>query len=214
MPFLLLIFLAALALPARSPGRDWPEPPWGAAPLLSVLLTALTIAVSTGYAALLSRRIRYALSPDYHVQELELARYERGRARQQYMVFALYVLALLGFGWGDAVGRFWRVGDRLLPFAELIVLAPFFTSILLSWLCFYDAERTQWSVRHLDLGLENAMPEREGTVESGAVFTAVALRHSACPIRWRPDGRTSCSRPVSGWRWCRFLSGCYWRKKS
>ena len=171
MPFLLLVFLSLACLP--DPGRDWPEPPWDGSPWLAVVLTALTVGLSTLTAGWLARRVRLALSPDYFVRESALARYDRGRARHQYLVFGLYVLALLVFGWGSAVGKLWSTPSRVLPFAELIVLAPFLVSLLLSWACFYDAERAQWGVRHLEEGLSSALSGREGSVETAAAFTAV-----------------------------------------
>ncbi len=171
MPFLLLVFLSLVCLPEV--GKDWPVPPWGDLPWLSVVLTAFTVFVSTLSALRLSRGVRRALSPDFFVRESVLTRYEKGRSRHQVLVFVLYVLALLVFGWGDAVGRFWRIGERLLPFAEVIVLAPFLVSLLLSWACFYDAERAQWGARHFDAALEISLPERDGIVEPAAAFTAM-----------------------------------------
>ena len=169
MPFLLLVFLALVCLP--EPDQDWPKPPWGSAPGIAVLLTVLTVIIASLSAQLLSYRVRLVLSPSARFRDLVLERYERDRSRHQYLVFGLYLLVLLVFGWGNAVGRFWRIGDRLLPFAELVILAPFFISLLLSWSSFFDAERSLWSARHMDDGIENALARHEDGGATAATFT-------------------------------------------
>jgi STE24 endopeptidase len=184
MPLLLLVFLWLACLP--EPGKDWPEPPWDAGPWLAVVLSTLTVGVATLSASLVSRRARLGLSSGVQVRDEVLTRYERSRSRHQLVLFGLYLLALLVFGWGDAVGHLWRVGDRLLPFPELIVLAPFLASLLLSWACFYDAERLLWGAGHIDEGLNAALPERQAVVETGATFTTVAR-----PAYRVPDSLTS-----------------------
>src|SRR5260370_14156646 len=184
MPLLLLLlrWLACL----REPGKDWPEPPWDAGPWLAVVLSALTVALATLSAGLVSRRARLGLAPGVQLRDEVLTRYERSRSRHQVVLFGLYLLALLVFGWGDALGRLWRVGDRLLPFPELVVLAPFLASLLLSWACFYDAERSLWGAGHMEEGLNTTLPEREAVVETAATFTPVLP--PACRV---PDSLTS-----------------------
>jgi Zn-dependent protease with chaperone function len=184
MPVLLLLFLWLACLP--EPGKDWPEPPWDAGPWLAVVLSAMTVGISALSAGLVSRRTRLALAAGAQAREDVVMRYERSRSRHQLLLFGLYLLALLVFGWGNAVGRFWRVGDRLLPLPELVVLAPFLVSLLLSWACFYGAERALWATGLLDDGLANALPEREAAVETVATFTTVP--HATYGV---PDSLTS-----------------------
>jgi Zn-dependent protease with chaperone function len=132
MPFLLLALLALACLP--DPGTGWPEAPWGPRPWLSAALTGLTVFATAGTAYLVALRAR-RLRPG------ETRRFERARRRHQWLLLGLFAVALLVFGWGRTVGVFWRVGDRLLPGAEVLVLAPFLVSLLLSWACYYDVDR-------------------------------------------------------------------------
>jgi Zn-dependent protease with chaperone function len=182
----LLVFLSLACLP--EPGRDWPEPPWGSSPWAGVVLTALGVGLAVLSAAVVTLRARRAVGPGGELREADLVRYERARSGHQLLLIGLYVISLLVFGWGHAVGVLWRAGDRLLPGAELVVLAPFLVSLLLSWACFYDAERSQWGTRHLDGALENGLSECEGVVEAAA-FTAVARPTVRVPdtlsSRWR-----------------------------
>src|SRR6516165_720258 len=100
MPFLLLVFLSLACLP--EPGRDWPEAPWGPSPWLGVIFTALGVAFGVFSAWVISRRARRVLSPNPIVAEAALSRYESGRVGHQYLLIGLYVVSLLGFGWGNA----------------------------------------------------------------------------------------------------------------
>lgn len=147
MPFLLIVFLMLACLPKV--GEDWPQPPWIASCRLSVLLTGLTVAFLVGWAWCLAWRARRTLEFAPTCRDQILHRYERGRRRHLQALFALYVVSLCLFGWGWAVGIFWTwPGGRILPAAELVLLAPFLAAMILSWVCFYDADRAAYLAAH------------------------------------------------------------------
>jgi Zn-dependent protease with chaperone function len=162
MPFLLMVLLTVACLPDLEIQQDgstfWPEPllptPFGLDPVLwSVLLTAgATLAVGV-HAWWLSRRVAAPLHRDPNLRDQLLPRYERRRFFHQFGLFALLGLGLCVFGWGWAVPHFWRHGEVLLPGAELMVIAPFFAGMVLSWLFFFDADRAshQAAYRLVDL---------------------------------------------------------------
>ena len=147
MPFLLMLLLTLACLPDLS---FWPEPfwkqelaPFGVSPVVwSVLLTGLALALVGLNAFWMSRRVAVPLQRDPNLRERVLPRYERWRFFHQIALFALLGVALGVFGWGWAVDQFWRT-ERfgVLPCAELVVVAPFFAGMVLSWLFFYDADR-------------------------------------------------------------------------
>jgi Zn-dependent protease with chaperone function len=143
MPFLLLLFLTWVCLPEK-----W-DAPWEpfASPWLSAGLTWLVVALVAGFAWVITHSVKTRLAGHAAEREQVLRRYSRLRT---YHVFALlggYALALYLFGWGWVVqglgpalaGEAWH--DRLLPGAELLILAPFFLGLVLSWCAFYGAER-------------------------------------------------------------------------
>src|SRR5581483_12245998 len=99
-----------------------------------------------------------------------------GRVRHHLLMLAVYLLSLIGLGWGWAVGQAWsRPGapvwveeDRreevpLLPLAgaEVLVLAPFILAQLLSWAIFHDADHAcnQPAPRPLDPDFPPREPE-------------------------------------------------------
>src|SRR5262249_5291468 len=68
-------------------------------------------------------------------------RYGRGRLLHLLGEALTYGLALYAFGYGWAVQSLWATKGGLLPGTELLLLAPFCVALVLSWACFYDAER-------------------------------------------------------------------------
>lgn len=151
MPFLLMVFLVLVCLPEP---ETWPEPLWTDSPLVCVAATWLTVLLSTLYAFRVARHLSGRLEQEPSRREHLLARYERGRFRQQITLFVVYVLALLGIGWGWAVGQLWRGVAAPLPGAELLILAPFITAQLLTWTAYYDAERALHRASHRLLAIE------------------------------------------------------------
>src|SRR5262249_22857136 len=139
MPFLLMLFLTLACVPDM---KDWPEPVrWVGSPVKSVLLTWLGVLLEVGLAFAVSRRVQQLLhdTPAPHHQILRT--YSRGRLCHLIGLFASYALALYLFGYGWAVNSLWTWHGRLLLLPELLLLAPFCVALLLSWTCFYDAER-------------------------------------------------------------------------
>src|SRR5579883_2928930 len=151
MPFLLMVFLTLVCMPRVD---EWSAPGWfGASPEsatwawvgVSALCTWLGVFLSVGYAFVVSRLV--CRSRHQHVEQREamLQRYDRRRAFHSVLLLVAYGLSIWLFGWGWAVRSFWRwPGGTLLPAADLIVLAPFLTALVLSWAFFYDADRASY----------------------------------------------------------------------
>ncbi len=151
MPFLLMVFLVLVCVPdaeAWSPPlwltsvNPWPTPPWAQSPLLCAAITWLAVALTGMHAFLVAWRVRSPLNVVPELRERLLRRYERGRLHHQIGLFVMYILVLVVFGWGWSVAELWRgQGQRPLPGAELLILAPFVIAQLLAWSIYYDAER-------------------------------------------------------------------------
>jgi STE24 endopeptidase len=138
MPFLLMVFLVLVCLPEP---EAWWKPLWTDSPLACVAATWLAILLTSLHAFFVARRVRVPLEGEPSLRERLLTRYERGRFHHQIAVFLVYVLALLGLGWGWSVGQLWRGNVSPLPGAELLILSPFVIAQLLAWAAYYDAER-------------------------------------------------------------------------
>src|SRR3954452_16457452 len=137
MSFLLMVFLTLVCL-----FEAYAPPLFGyGPPALGVALTWLAVAAVLAHAFRLVRNLRRGLAGDPARRERALKRYERGRVRHQAGLTAAYVLALGVFGWGWVLQHYWTwPGHGLLPGAEVLLLAPFLVSQLLSWALFYDAD--------------------------------------------------------------------------
>src|SRR5436305_8533162 len=137
MPFLLMLFLTLACLP-----ESWPRPAaWVGSPVRAVLLTWLGVAAEVALAFVISRRVQQQLHDAGTPREQAVRAYARGRLRHLVGLFVTYGLALYVFGYGWAVHSLWVWHGHLLPGAELLLLAPFCVALLLSWTCFYDADR-------------------------------------------------------------------------
>jgi Zn-dependent protease with chaperone function len=162
MPFLLMVFLVLVCVPNA---HDWPEPPWTTSPWWCLAITWLAVALTGGHALLVARRVTGPLGGEPTLRERVLHRYERGRFHHQIGLFAVYILALLVFGWGWAVARLWQSpAGTPWPGAELLVLAPFVVAQMLAWAVYYDAERASHLAAHHLLAAEShagAWLERE-----------------------------------------------------
>jgi Zn-dependent protease with chaperone function len=147
MPFLLMVFLTLVCLP---PVKAWPAPLWTESPAWCALLTGLGVALTAFNARRLARGLTRGFRRDPAGRERLLRRYERGRFRHNILLFTVYVLSLVVFGWGWAVGTAWHAGPGAqdetpgLPGTELLLLAPFLLAQLLSWAFFYDADRASY----------------------------------------------------------------------
>jgi STE24 endopeptidase len=145
MPFLLMVFLVLVCLPEP---EIWPKPFWTDSPLASIAATSLTVLLIGLHACFVATRVCRPLEKKPSLREHLLGRYERGRFRQQIALFTLYIVALLGLGWGWAVAQLWRGNNMSLPGAELLILSPFVISQLLTWMAYYDAERAVHRAAH------------------------------------------------------------------
>jgi Zn-dependent protease with chaperone function len=156
MPFLLLLMLTVSCLPV-----NWPRPPewvaacgravlgcfgWTAtddgARAGSVLLTWAGVALAIALAAAIAQQTRRALVRCPERRDTIARRHSSWRFYHLLSLFAVYGLSLYVLGWGWVVqgGAGEGVGEPL-PGAELLVLVPFVTALLLSWTVSYDGER-------------------------------------------------------------------------
>jgi Zn-dependent protease with chaperone function len=157
MPLLLLLLLTVVCMPFR-----WPEPPdWVGAVggqvlkafgfrafeqlddlVGSTLLTWLGVALAVAWAAAEARWVRRQLARDPGQRDHLQQRYVSRRFYHLVGLFVIYGLALYVLGWGwVAQGAPVLDATEILPGSALLVLAPFLTALVLSWACFYDADR-------------------------------------------------------------------------
>jgi STE24 endopeptidase len=143
MPLLLLLLLIVACLPVR-----WPPPPDWLDVDVALALTWLGVAGMIGLASGVAYRFRWILARDPGQHAECLQRYATWRLYHALGLFAFYGLSLYLLGWGWCVQNVYVWGPPgpdgyadTLPGVELLVLAPFLTALLLSWACFYDAER-------------------------------------------------------------------------
>jgi STE24 endopeptidase len=131
MPFVLLLTLALTCLEGA-----WPPPPGWLGPVGSVALTWGGVAVLVGVAALASRQTarqaRHSPPP---------ARLGSWRRKHLFLTLALFVAALFVGGWGATARQTMSWDGRTLPGAQLFLLSPLFSALLLTWACTYAVER-------------------------------------------------------------------------
>src|SRR5713226_10525689 len=144
MPLLLLLLLTLACLPDRWDflarlGQDVLG--WDVSVAMSALSTWLAFAGVVGLAALLSYRTCRSLTRAPARREALLHRYQTWRFYHQASLFLVYVVSLYVFQWGWAVQRLSGPTEPLFPGAELLVLAPLLAGLVLSWCCFYNADR-------------------------------------------------------------------------
>jgi Zn-dependent protease with chaperone function len=161
MPFLLLLLLTLACLPVA-----WPRLA-GLSDTGSVGLTALAMGSMVAAAWLLSRLTARQLRRHPELREPILHHYGRLRLLHLIALVCLYGLSVGLFGWGWLVQHLgnsygpeellateqillglWIETPRTYPLtegvylgAELVILAPFFAALVLSWACFYNVER-------------------------------------------------------------------------
>lgn len=137
MPFLLLLLLTLACLPDK-----W-EQPWGwpATPERSAALTWFGVLLVTAFAGAIASGVCRGLAVDPGGREAVLRRYARWRSYHVFTLLVTYGLSLYVLGWGWAVQQVAGHGPSELPGAELLILLPFLAALVLSWVCFYDAER-------------------------------------------------------------------------
>jgi Zn-dependent protease with chaperone function len=149
MPLLLLVFLALVCLPEID---TYEAPAWIASPGMASLLTLGIVVVLVLFAAWLSQRTISLLHRYPERREDILAGYDRGRRFQNLALFAGYVAILAVAGWGWAIKEFWRWDGRLLPLPEIPLLLPLLVMMVLSWACWFGADRAAHRALHPGAG--------------------------------------------------------------
>ncbi|MGH9676443.1 MAG: M48 family metallopeptidase, partial [Candidatus Acidiferrum sp.] len=133
----------------------------------SAIWTAVGVLLTAGAAFSLSQRTVRLLRKRPDRRDEWLTKYQRWRWRHRLLLLGTYVMALLVLGWGGAVRELWQgAGTGQWPFAEFVVLAPFLASLLLSWFCFYDADKAAHQTGQRIFGLD---PLSRGWLEQQAV---------------------------------------------
>jgi STE24 endopeptidase len=139
MPFLLMIFLTVACLP------EWRDPPgWVNSIFWSALLTWLGVALVGLESCWSAWRVRRALNRAPAQRERIAARHERRRFWRQILLLGVYAVSLYAFSWGWAASHWWAwdgQGASPIPGVKILILAPFFVGLLLTWIFAYDADR-------------------------------------------------------------------------
>jgi STE24 endopeptidase len=142
MPFLLMVFLTVACLPKWD---SQAAPGWVDSTFWSAVLTWSAVALLALEAFWSARRVRRAVERDPGRRDRTATRYERGRFGRQLLLIAVYALSLYGFSWGWAVAQLWSWDGRgasPIVGVKVLTLAPFFVSLLLTWVFAYDADRS------------------------------------------------------------------------
>jgi Zn-dependent protease with chaperone function len=117
--------------------------------VITAILTWAGIAVVVVVAAGLAHGIERAIRQKPDARENVLGRYAAWRFYHLLLLIGFYTFALYILGWGWSVQRLSTLVDRsqtagdqlMLPGSEVLLLAPFLAGLLLSWTCFYGADR-------------------------------------------------------------------------
>jgi STE24 endopeptidase len=144
MPFLLLLLLTLVLLPDR-----WSEPLWvpSGTPtrphdlIVSAALTWLMVALVVAFARFATARVTRGLADYPGHRERLLRDYGRLRTYHVFLLLGTFALSIYALDWGWTVQTLCLHGTEMLPGAELLILAPLFVALVLSWVVFYDAER-------------------------------------------------------------------------
>jgi Zn-dependent protease with chaperone function len=81
------------------------------------------------------------LAEDANQRESLLRFYGKWRTYHSLGLLGVHGLALYVFGWGWTVQQLTGGGPTVVAGADLLILLPFLTGLILSWFFFYDAER-------------------------------------------------------------------------
>jgi Zn-dependent protease with chaperone function len=136
MPFLFLVLVAVASLPGK-----WPQPPAWLGAAGCALVTWAGATLLAGAAGLLSGRLQRRLARAPRQRPTLLQRYAAFRRFHLLTLLSLYVVALYPLGWADTARHVALFGMREFPGVELLILAPFLASLLLSWALFYGVEK-------------------------------------------------------------------------
>jgi STE24 endopeptidase len=141
MPLLLLLVLTLACWPQR-----WEQPwEWTGSPWICIGLTwsAIALAVLAAKAISIWLRWRLAWYPDLRSKWVH--RYRLAKRYHYYSLYLIFAATVYLLGWGWAVQSFLPGGEETPAYlssgGEFFVIAPFLISLLLSWACYYEAER-------------------------------------------------------------------------
>lgn len=147
MPFLVLLYLTSTCLALQV---NWGPPVPGASVWQCSVAMALATSLTVLAAGFLARWSRWRLLRRPEHRDILLHRYASLRLLHVFLLFAVFGLTV-AYGWGWTVQQLCSVGPadlpfgpdgrRLLPGAELLLIAPFLLALILSWACFYDVEQ-------------------------------------------------------------------------
>lgn len=139
MPMLMMLFLTLACLP-----EAWARPlAWFAEPWVAVSCSWAAALLEVTFAAIINLSTTRALARGVRHEKV-FRRYLRGRWYHQIGLFVSFGLSLYLFGYGWAIHTLWSHDGVPLPGTELLLLAPFFAALCLSWAFFYDSERHFW----------------------------------------------------------------------
>lgn len=148
MPFLLLLLLTLVCI-----WEKWPQPlAWvglPGSPVLFTLLTWMSVIFIVALAGRIAHRTSWQLYLHPERRDSILNWYGNRRVLHLLALLANAGLSLIVLGWGWTVQNLFEQLhgaevpglDQSPPGTELLILAPFLASLVLSWACFYDADR-------------------------------------------------------------------------
>jgi STE24 endopeptidase len=206
MPFLLMAFLTVACLPA------WAEPPGFVQSVFwSALLTWLGVACIGLESFWSAWRVRGALVRNPAQRERVAIRSERRRFVRQFVLLGVYAVSLYASSWGWAASQLCsreappRNGGAVqadqpttgdgepvapteewqapVPGVKVLVLAPFFVSLLLTWIFAYDADRALFLAAYRRLESDALSP---GLLDGGqaAPFASASAAAKEFGGRW------------------------------
>ncbi len=159
MPFVYLLLLALICMQTR-----WPATPSWLTPTGCAILVGTLVIASWLTAGLIAKVLSWQLRRQREFQFYLIRRYGRARRYHFVAIVTAYLASLYFFGWGD-VATTWMgetitaltgtnaptdadTPERLLVGRELLLLAPFFLALFLSWERFYRVEQSAYEVRN------------------------------------------------------------------
>jgi Zn-dependent protease with chaperone function len=164
MPFLLLLVLTLTCLE-----DEWPSLPDWLSPWEGLLVVWVGVLAFVGGAALLTAHLRRRLARSPDQRSRVVRRWHAWRRYHLFALLAFYLLALYALGWGWFVKSYLTLGNRPLPGAELCLLAPFLSALILSWACFYDLERVLY---------DTAPNEPSSSIPGRWTYVGLQVRHN------------------------------------
>jgi Zn-dependent protease with chaperone function len=144
MPFLLLLLLMVACVP-----MGWQEPPSWIGIGGGIAFTWFGVALVVAAAMVLAQWTRRQLARDAGQRERLQRRMNSWRSYHLLSLCVLFALGLYVLGWGWVIQNRFAWGpppdsddlQAMWPGTEFLILAPFLVGLVLSWACFYDADR-------------------------------------------------------------------------